>query len=312
MSFRVNRLSSFSRELEKLSAGQKHGFKTVAAQIQRAVDRALARPHLTEAEALEALTPVLAEAVKRKALRPGLMALLTEAVSEFQSTGKLKDASGVAARLEELSQKGAAALRGLTREPSSHPRAIAARAAANGLGWSTAPAGSPDSEVVAGSHSVSNNPALIPAVSSQILSRLPDLNDEQQYEIRTALKEMVLNAMEHGNLRMGYEAKTRLLAAGFHDHQVEVTRRGAVTKRKGKLVTIDYSLEPHPEGRKLTLVIRDQGKGFTPKPEDHVPDVLAAHGRGIFMIRHWFKVAYSDGGRTVTLEKVLTPDASQA
>ena len=70
------------------------------------------------------------------------------------------------------------------------------------------------------------------------------------------LTELITNAVEHGNLGITYEEKTRLNAQG--NWQSEVENRLASSAHKDKCATVEFNRNDN----KITLVISDQGNGF--------------------------------------------------
>jgi len=70
------------------------------------------------------------------------------------------------------------------------------------------------------------------------------------------LLELLANAVEHGNLGIGFEDKAALLAAGRWEE--EVTARLAAPENAGKFVEVRCTRER----ARLSVSIRDQGKGF--------------------------------------------------
>ncbi|WP_153131270.1 response regulator [Dechloromonas hortensis] len=95
------------------------------------------------------------------------------------------------------------------------------------------------------------------------------------------LSELMLNAVEHGNLAIGYDEKTRLIEEGaLHDqiaHRLATAELGA---RQAELVI-------ERAGDELVFVIRDQGAGFDWRAYlEMSPDrAFDTHGRGIAMSR---------------------------
>ncbi len=91
------------------------------------------------------------------------------------------------------------------------------------------------------------------------------------------LTELITNAVEHGNLGITYEEKSRLNAKG--DWESEVENRLALPSNKDKYATVEFNRNDN----KITLVITDQGNGFdwrkfmTVSPER----AFDSHGRGI-------------------------------
>jgi len=91
------------------------------------------------------------------------------------------------------------------------------------------------------------------------------------------LTELITNAVEHGNLNISYEEKSRLNSTGSWESEVE--NRLDSTAYKDKYATVEFNRN----ASKITLVITDQGKGFdwrefmTVSPER----AFDSHGRGI-------------------------------
>jgi DNA-binding response OmpR family regulator len=99
------------------------------------------------------------------------------------------------------------------------------------------------------------------------------------------LSELMLNAVEHGNLGITYAEKSQLLADGHW--REEVARRLELPEHAGKQGTLAFQRR----GRDFQFTIRDQGPGFDwqdfldLKPER----AFHLHGRGIAMSRRvWF------------------------
>jgi len=91
------------------------------------------------------------------------------------------------------------------------------------------------------------------------------------------LWELLINAVEHGNLGITYEEKSELLSQDAW--RQEVDRRTKLPEHADKRVKIH--VERTPEG--ITFVIEDMGPGFDWKPYlEFSPDrVFDSHGRGI-------------------------------
>jgi len=108
------------------------------------------------------------------------------------------------------------------------------------------------------------------------------------------LSELLVNAIEHGNLEIGYDEKSRLLQSqGWHD---EIERRLAMPEYSTRLASVE--VERTSEGLRFT--IRDQGSGFEPDPYLEIDPgrVFDAHGRGIAMARllSFDDLRYENGG----------------
>lgn len=91
------------------------------------------------------------------------------------------------------------------------------------------------------------------------------------------LASLLVNAVEHGNLNIGYEAKSAMLAAGKWRESVDSRlEEGAFKNRKVK-VTLTRTKE------QVSVTIRDEGNGFdwAQYLEIDPARALHAHGRGI-------------------------------
>lgn len=151
---------------------------------------------------------------------------------------------------------------------------------------------------------IPNDLNIVSAVVTQITQAVQFFFDEQAiHGLQGALIEMIVNAIEHGNLGISYEEKTKALES---DRLAELIQQKSqhpeVAKKK---VRIEYKLDQE----KVTYVICDEGDGFDfqelPDPGD--PDNLwLGHGRGILMTRALMdEVNYNETGTEVTLVKYL-------
>ncbi|MEN8166694.1 MAG: response regulator [Pseudomonadota bacterium] len=101
----------------------------------------------------------------------------------------------------------------------------------------------------------------------------------QAEKVVTGLSELMVNAVEHGNLGIGYEEKSRLNAQGSWEREVE--RRLALPENAEKQVVVSF--ERTHEG--VQSLIQDQGAGFAWKEylEFSPERLFDTHGRGIAM-----------------------------
>ncbi|QCI79487.1 ATP-binding protein [Hankyongella ginsenosidimutans] len=95
------------------------------------------------------------------------------------------------------------------------------------------------------------------------------------------LFEILINSIEHGILRIGYDRKTELLASG--DYLAHVEKMIKAHPRPDDIVVVRFN---RMEDRLVFHVI-DPGPGFNPKPymEFSPERTLDTHGRGIAMAR---------------------------
>lgn len=111
------------------------------------------------------------------------------------------------------------------------------------------------------------------------------------------LSELLINAVEHGNLGISYGEKSRLKRNDLWEQEVE--RRLALPENGHKRVEVHFTREQ----AKIQICIRDQGKGFDWRPYlDFDPQrVFDPNGRGIAMARlsSFDALDYLDNGSTV-------------
>jgi len=119
------------------------------------------------------------------------------------------------------------------------------------------------------------------------------------------LSEMLLNAVEHGNLEISYEEKSELKEA--ESWEEEIDRRLADPRYAGREVEVQFGREP---GR-IWVRIRDQGNGFDwQQYMDIAPDrVFDTHGRGIAVSRllSFDSVEYQGVGNEVIVSVSTKP-----
>ena len=111
------------------------------------------------------------------------------------------------------------------------------------------------------------------------------------------LAELMLNAIEHGNLEIGYDEKSRLLETGTW--REEIARRLRLPEHAGKQARVSFDRQE----REILFRIQDQGSGFDwQRYMELSPDrAFHLHGRGIAMSRQlWFdRLDYLGDGHEV-------------
>lgn len=124
------------------------------------------------------------------------------------------------------------------------------------------------------------------------------------------LQELLLNAVEHGNLEISYNSKGALLMEGTW--QEEVQHRLQLPVFRERHVEVDFLRQPES----LSFTIRDQGKGFDWTDYlDFSPDrAFDLHGRGIAMARKlsFDQLEFQGNGNTVVATVDLPPALSSA
>lgn len=96
------------------------------------------------------------------------------------------------------------------------------------------------------------------------------------------INEILINAIEHGNLGITYNEKTQL--ANIDAWLKEINRRLALPENQHKYVTVKFSKSP----TRIHIRIVDEGNGFNWNQYQSLDNkrVLHNHGRGIVMARN--------------------------
>jgi CheY-like chemotaxis protein/anti-sigma regulatory factor (Ser/Thr protein kinase) len=138
-------------------------------------------------------------------------------------------------------------------------------------------------------------------VINQITLQLPCLMaPEDILNIKIGIEEMITNALEHGNLGITFDEKSKALEQGRLPELFQ--ERSRMSDSAGRKVCIRSHL-----GQDLfEITISDEGAGFDWRalPEVAPENLLAYNGRGIFLTKIYFdEVLYSGTGNEVTLRK---------
>lgn len=147
---------------------------------------------------------------------------------------------------------------------------------------------------------ISNDIHLIPSVSDFIFSNVDYIFGELSF-MKIGLQEILINAIEHGNLDISYDEKQKLLASGdYHRHLRE---KAVALENIDKYVDIKVFSTP----QYLKIIVEDMGDGFdlTSIPDPENPEnFLNEHGKGIMMTLNAFDdVKYNGKGNSVELVK---------
>lgn len=103
----------------------------------------------------------------------------------------------------------------------------------------------------------------------------------QPQRVVLGISELLINAVEHGNLGISYQEKSRLLQEGGWEGEIE--RRLSLPENISKTVTVQLERKPH----EMSLIISDCGAGFeyTNYLEISAERAFDPNGRGIAMSR---------------------------
>lgn len=126
---------------------------------------------------------------------------------------------------------------------------------------------------------------------------------ENAAAVLLGLSELLINAIEHGNLEIGYFEKSRLLSLGAWTAEVE--RRLALPEFAARKVRVEVGRS----GSRLEITIIDAGSGFdwSNYLELSAARSLDSHGRGIALANKlaFNTLEYRGCGNTVAVSAVL-------
>ncbi|MCU0847029.1 MAG: PAS domain S-box protein [Spirochaetes bacterium] len=119
--------------------------------------------------------------------------------------------------------------------------------------------------------------------------------------LRLGLREMIVNAIEHGNLGITYDEKTNALENNTYHSLLRERQYG--TESSAKKVWIGYELT----GKMVKYTVRDCGGGFNYKDileadSNDINNIMSQHGRGIIITRSIFdELKYNKEGNEVIM-----------
>jgi anti-sigma regulatory factor (Ser/Thr protein kinase) len=151
-----------------------------------------------------------------------------------------------------------------------------------------------------------NDPALIPPLVGHLkdgLAEITKFDETTLLRVSVALREAVLNAMEHGNLELDSTLREQ---GGEAYHQLGAERRRQAPYRDRR---VSVTARETPD--EAVYVIRDEGPGFDPS---RLPDPLdpanleKVSGRGLLLIQTFMsEVRHNDRGNEITLIRRAEP-----
>jgi len=120
------------------------------------------------------------------------------------------------------------------------------------------------------------------------------------------LRELVVNAVEHGNLEIDFDHKSDLLANG--EWQDEIERRLATSDLGDRFATVQLTRDDH----EFTVQITDQGSGFDWRshldPDTAPTHMLHGRGMSLAMGAEFKSVEYRGAGNQVVVRGLCAPD----
>ncbi len=150
---------------------------------------------------------------------------------------------------------------------------------------------------------IDNFPEMLGGVVSMALRTLTGcLSDKQLLGIRVALQELLINAIEHGNLNISPQEKNDALNKDTYDQLLEARREMPEFSQR----RVQLSLSHHVRKGIVVFRVVDEGKGFDwetmlERDVNQLPQ-KAGSGRGIFLVRTLIpNVRYHGNGNEVSL-----------
>ncbi|EQA47034.1 7TM diverse intracellular signaling [Leptospira broomii serovar Hurstbridge str. 5399] len=143
-------------------------------------------------------------------------------------------------------------------------------------------------------------------LSRQLTANLTQfVGSEVVTAVRICLREVLINAIEHGNLGISFDEKTDAMKSG--NYMEFIQKRQKEVFYGARSVKVAYSLN----SKRIGFEIYDEGEGFDFKKilnldGEKLNEQSYTHGRGIMMTRKVFDVVkFNDKGNKVLLIKYL-------
>ncbi len=151
-----------------------------------------------------------------------------------------------------------------------------------------------------------NQPAIVSRVVDRLMQETEDrIPAADRLNVHLGLLEIIMNAIEHGNLGITYAEKSEALEGRSDAWSSLVNKRMSELPYKDRSVLIQFQMD----GECCEWTVTDEGSGFdwqsVPDPNDP-ENLLAANGRGIMLARMSFDdLSYLGNGNQVVLRKNL-------
>lgn len=149
-----------------------------------------------------------------------------------------------------------------------------------------------------------NDHSVASAIATHIASTMLR-SEDLMYALRLGMEELLANAIEHGNLGLTLEDKTRALTQADSNWLALLAERAGQHPYRDRRVRV----LAQTEAGCFEITIHDMGDGFD---FNRLPDPLAEenlerpNGRGIYLARHQFdKVEYIGRGNVVKARKKI-------
>lgn len=158
-----------------------------------------------------------------------------------------------------------------------------------------------------GRYTLQNNLVHAELLCQRITERVAlHFGNQELSGIKTCLREVLVNAIEHGNLEVSFEEKSRVIEQ--QDYMEFLLARQKEARYASRRVFVHYVVNR----RAFILRVTDEGAGFDHKAfmaRAAGDDVLLMleHGRGLTMTRNAFdEMVFNEKGNQVTLKKYIS------
>ena len=149
---------------------------------------------------------------------------------------------------------------------------------------------------------VTNRPEQVTGIINVLLHTFEScLPDVELFHLRVVLQELLVNAIEHGNLNIGADEKMEMLFNDQYDQFLNERKTSPAYAQRQVKVVVRHQAK---EGR-AHFSICDDGEGFPwqkmlKRDQSELP-ALAGSGRGLFLVKTLMpNLAYNEKGNEVT------------
>jgi PAS domain S-box-containing protein len=153
-------------------------------------------------------------------------------------------------------------------------------------------------------YTMSNHLIIADEMSRRVTRNLVKYIDSKEASIiRVALREILLNSIEHGNLEISFDEKTEAIKKGEYFNLLKTKQNDP--QFKNRTVDIEFNINE----KMAQYTIRDQGPGFdheiyTNQSPEEMNNSMLTHGRGLAMAKNIFdELQFNEAGNKVTLVK---------
>jgi anti-sigma regulatory factor (Ser/Thr protein kinase) len=152
-------------------------------------------------------------------------------------------------------------------------------------------------------YTIGNQLTTAEEISHRITRNLNRYMDHKEVNnIRIAIREMIINAIEHGNFEISFEEKTEALDNDNYFKTLAMRQKD--NNYNKRTVEIEYRITPDIAEFSIT----DQGKGFDHRKilnrVNEANEEMLSHGRGILMASNVFdEIKFNKKGNQVVLIK---------